>query len=174
MKIEWKHETDCGAARNPDALCRCPSDPWTELAAVRSELTAVRSELKRLEDSDRALAEATKTEPCHPPGEPSWWGYDPESSVVRLGGEDECVAWCEACGACWSHGEWSVPKKVVRAALTRRNVHGKKNPTVSLEHLSCPDVNCCACECHACKRAWFAAGRPTPAHCSKHGHGERR
>ncbi len=52
MKLEWRHEEDCRAASNPDALCRCPGDPWLELAAVRSELARLKKavELPGLED----------------------------------------------------------------------------------------------------------------------------
>ena len=34
-----------GAARNPDALCRCPGDPWAELARLKKAI-----ELPGLED----------------------------------------------------------------------------------------------------------------------------
>jgi hypothetical protein len=32
-------------------------------------------------------------------------------------------------------------------------------------HEFCPDLACCACECRTCKRAWFAAGRPSYRDC---------
>ena len=46
--------------------------------------------------------------------------------------------------------------------MERRNIHGFE------QHSSCPDINCCDCECRTCKRAWFAAGRPSPADCPDH------
>ena len=53
--------------------------------------------------------------------------------------------------------------------MTKRDVHGENDPKVNHEHLSCPDLYCCDCECHTCKRAWFAAGRPKSKDCPDHG-----
>jgi predicted RNase H-like HicB family nuclease len=41
------------------------------------------------------------------------------------------------------------------------------------EHMACMDPYCCACECRACKRAWFAKGRPTPKDCPDHAAGAK-
>ena len=47
----------------------------------------------------------------------------------------------------------------------RRSVHDPGE----VEHVGCPDVYCCECECLTCKRAWFAMSRPTAAACPVHG-----
>lgn len=52
--------------------------------------------------------------------------------------------------------------------MAKRDVHGTGDTYV--EHISCPDLYCCSCECHTCKRAWFAAGRPASKDCPEHGH----
>lgn len=52
----------------------------------------------------------------------------------------------------------------VGMSMTRTYIHGESH-----DHTYCPDVNCCPCECRACKRAWFAAGRPSPKDCPEHG-----
>ena len=45
------------------------------------------------------------------------------------------------------------------------DIHG-----VEFDHFeSCPDLYCCQCDCKTCKRAWWAAGRPRPEDCPKHG-----
>lgn len=52
--------------------------------------------------------------------------------------------------------------------MTRRDVHGADDPKINHEHLDCPDLFCCDCECHTCKRAWHAAGRPSCHDCPQH------
>lgn len=49
----------------------------------------------------------------------------------------------------------------------RRDVHGIYDHDA--QGGGCHDAWCCACECRACKRAWFAAGRPSPEDCPDHG-----
>lgn len=44
-----------------------------------------------------------------------------------------------------------------------QDIHGE------WDHFDCPDPYCCSCDCRACKRAWFALGRPTSKDCPKHG-----
>jgi hypothetical protein len=43
------------------------------------------------------------------------------------------------------------------------DIHGE------FDHDGCPDPYCCFCECHICKRIWFALGRPRSEDCPKHG-----
>ena len=49
-----------------------------------------------------------------------------------------------------------APMPLQDRPLTRRDIHGE------WDHSSCPDPAQCVCECRACKRAWFDAGRPSP------------
>lgn len=58
-----------------------------------------------------------------------------------------------------SGGSTSLPAPGERLSVkpqARRDVHGE------WDHSSCPDPAVCICECRACKRAWFDAGRPSP------------
>lgn len=51
--------------------------------------------------------------------------------------------------------------------MKRRDIHGMCDHDA--QGGGCHDAWCCACECRACKRAWFAAGRPSPDDCPEHG-----